>query len=235
MIYGYAMALSLRPLIGFAALLVAPPIAWGQEAAPTPAAMPAAVTSAQTLEPLSFWRKMKLGAAYYTNPQVVEQINYASTKAQAAFEYLVQTLNGNVALPDRRDIKTGSFSAIDGDLCHIHSRLNFRITGAGTGYAVALDTTQEFYARDLDIESLSIVDLYKQGVGSYSTRGMKFKTIRNNVSHNNILFCQLLSCDNSKFKLTDTADSIIFNGNENTILRAAMTLARECGAKVRDF
>ena len=84
----------------------------------------------------------------------------ASTKAQAAFEYLVQTLNGNVALPDRRDTKTGSFSAIDGDLCHIHSRLNFRIAGASTGYAVAIDTTQEFYARDLDIESLSIVDLY---------------------------------------------------------------------------
>lgn len=105
----------------------------------------------------------------------------ASTKAQAAFEYLVQTLNGKVDLLDSRDTKTGNFAAIDGGLCHIRSRLNFRITGVGIDYAVALDTSQEFYARDLDIESLSIVDLYKQGAGSYSTRVMKFKTIGNKV------------------------------------------------------
>jgi len=158
----------------------------------------------------------------------------ASTKAQAAFEYLVQTLNGNVALLDRRDTKTGNFAAIDGDLCHIRSQANLRITGVGIDYAVAYDSTQEFYARDLDMESLSIVDFYKQGAGSYSTRVMKFKTIGNKVAHKNNFVCQL-SCGSSKFKSTDTADSIIFNGNEDTILRAAMTLAGECGAKVRDF
>ena len=151
-----------------------------------------------------------------TAPTLVATSPSSSATAQAAFDYLKTNLSADSIL---NGYAGAFFTAVDGNICHIgaHEKLAmFEPTEFGVWMAdVDLDSPEIKSDDDGQLRALNITAA-KGKTFQVSTYNSDTKTWGANTPKNAAAF-------------------IIATGNNNAILRAFDTLAKECGAKENGF